>query len=970
MKFDPDPEQRLVLEHRRGPLLVTGMPGTGKTALLRERFARLIEAGADPERTALIVANRQAKDDARAALLARVHAPLPDLRVLTVHGLARQLVSRRFQELGYEQEPDVLNAAQQFAKVRELLEGEDPAHWPAYGRLLLLRGFADQVRQFLSRAQEALLAPQDVAAQSEAAGLKGYVELAGFYLRYLEVLDGEGVVDFAGLVEQAAAAAGKGSPLFDHVLVDDYQEATFATERLLAELGPITLTVAGDPGSHVFSFQGATDVPIRRFTESFPGAGHVVLGTNHRAPEGVAMTVWATPHTSEEHATVARELRRTHVEDGVPWGQLAVIVRRQRSDLGGLLRALDDLGVPRSVPERGFSLISEPATYPYILAMRWLARGDERDGLVEPLLTSDLARLSPAAARGLVREAVGAGGAPRDALEHVTGLSSSEAAAVSDLNAVLRSAEAVAVRSVLDTFSLLWRHLAHSRRLVAEGGATREGRRHQDAIVALTEAIEAASQREALSTAAFLDSLEAGREGPGQRPGMADRGADAVRVYTAHGAAGQEFDTVIVVGAVEGNFPSLSRPEPMFDLEALRRRASQSERNRRRLEDERRLFAVVTSRARRRVVLTCSDPHGGQTKLSVRSRFVDELGLAWAPAPTPPFPEPLTVAEAAAAWRRELADRSKPRERRLAALDGILALGGDCSRWWYQRDWTGTDRPLHEAIRVSHSRLEKLANCHLQYVLGQELGLEGRAGYHAWVGNLVHKLIEDCENGLVDRTREALVAQAEARWRDQEFPSRAVSHAFRSLVSQIMLSAWLQEYGTTPAVAKEIHFEFQFDDATVSGYIDRISRVQGGGSCITDYKTGKFRNAVKAEENMQLGIYYLAVGNAPELADFRPVKGVELAFLRDKDWRTGQMARAAKGFVAKDQAGYEEDMAKRLTDLIEELRDLQATENYRWSPSAECRFCDFKSLCPRWPEGTDVFPVPRPAQPDEAGASA
>src|SRR2546430_759776 len=82
--------------------------------------------------------------------------------------------------------------------------------------------------------------------------------------RSLRVLDDEEAVDFAGLVEQAAAAAeaSRGQPLFDHLLVDDYQDATFSAERLLAELGAETLVAAGDPQAHVFSFQGTTDAPI------------------------------------------------------------------------------------------------------------------------------------------------------------------------------------------------------------------------------------------------------------------------------------------------------------------------------------------------------------------------------------------------------------------------------------------------------------------------------------------------------------------------------------------------------------------------------------------------------------------------------------------------------------------------------------------------------------------------------------
>ena len=59
--------------------------------------------------------------------------------------------------------------------------------------------------------------------------------------------------------------ATDGEPLLDHLLVDDYQDTTLAAEAILAGLAPADLIVAGDPDAHVFSFQGATDVPIRRF---------------------------------------------------------------------------------------------------------------------------------------------------------------------------------------------------------------------------------------------------------------------------------------------------------------------------------------------------------------------------------------------------------------------------------------------------------------------------------------------------------------------------------------------------------------------------------------------------------------------------------------------------------------------------------------------------------------------------------
>jgi RecB family exonuclease len=372
------------------------------------------------------------------------------------------------------------------------------------------------------------------------------------------------------------------------------------------------------------------------------------------------------------------------------------------------------------------------------------------------------------------------------------------------------------------------------------------------------------------------------------------------------------------------------------------------------LEDERRLFRVVASRARRRVVFAAADPHEETGPLTARSRFVAELGVGWTAAPTGPYPEPLSSREAAGSWRRMLADPSLEPPARLAALDGLLVLGERPAGWWYQREWTETGRPLHENIRVSFSRLDTLENCALQYVLSEELGLEGEAGYYAWVGHLVHRIIEDCEKGEIERTEAGLRAAAERRWEDKQFPSRAVSTAFKQLVTTRMLPSWLAVYGEAPALAGEIRFSFDYDGATVSGAIDRVAKVMSGGSQISDYKTGKSRN-VKAEESLQLGIYYLAVGLAPELEPFRPVKQVELVFLREdpgKPW-----FRAHLGMSSKTQEEFGETMKARLSGLIAQIRDLDRTEVYRPSPEANCRWCEFKPLCPLWPEGRELFPV-------------
>ena len=961
LPLEPDLEQQKILDHLKGPLLVTGGPGTGKTWALRERFARLIETGTDPERVALVVRSKADRRATRAALFDRLGASLPSLNVLTVHALAHHAVSRRLAGPGHRQPRAVMTAAEQFAFVSGLLAGQDPMHLKTYGGMLGLRGFADEVRNFLLRAQEAMLEPRDIARRARVGGLRGWVELADFYGEYLEAISKQGRVDFAGMVTQAAALAGEGEPLLEHLLVDDYQDATLAIESMIVALAPATLVVAGDPDAHIFSFQGTTDVPIRRFPRVVSGATQLELTEQHRGA-AIRHDAWLAAHTSEEDQMVARELRRIHVEERVAWSDLAVVVRRQGTQFDGLLRALDDARIPRHTTDLWTSPTAEPATLPYVIALRWLARPAERDALIEAVLTSDLAGLSPATVRGLLRAARAKSLPPADAIALTDSLEPDEVAALTALREVLAAAEESAGRSTVDAFAALWRGLDLSKRLVAAAEDESAERRELDAVLAFSRMVSKASESGDIPVAMFLDALGTGAEGPGFSAdvpgfGAGDRvGEDAVRVLTAHAAAGSEFDTVIVVGAVEGDFPSLTRPEPMFDLALLDGPISQAQRNRLRLEDERRLFRMVLGRARRRVILTASDAHDPKVVATGRSRFAEEMGIEWCP-PTEPgavdASEPLSVDEAAAAWRGRLADLSAGAAERLAALEGLLTLGVNPAQWWFQREWTDTGKPLHTQVSTSFSRLNTLENCPLQFALGEEVGLGQRAGYHAWVGKLVHRLLQDCEEGLIERSTDALIAETLHRWRLQEFPSLAISEEFKRLVTEQMIPNWVREYGDKPAVGLERWFEFEHDGAKIHGYIDRITPITSGGCRITDYKTGRPKDLTTAPQNLQIGIYWLGVTEDESLAAFRPLRGAELAYIKGDS--KGVLKKAGHQLSGRDVEPWLDEMRARLSDLIARLRDLYAAGEFRPSVKADCFSCDFKTLCSLYPEGLPLF---------------
>ena len=181
-------------------------------------------------------------------------------------------------------------------------------------------------------------------------------------------------------------------------------------------------------------------------------------------------------------------------------------------------------------------------------------------------------------------------------------------------------------------------------------------------------------------------------------------------------------------------------------------------------------------------------------------------------------------------------------------------------RWWFQRDWTDTGAPLHETIRVSYSKLSTLENCELQYVLSAELGLGGMVGYQAWVGRPCTRSSRTARTARRAHAREAEGRGVDVRWRPQEFPSTAVSETWRRLARRGCCRTGSVGSASTPRPAPSAGSSSTYDGVTLNGYIDRIGPDPlGFGTRITDYKTGGTYDMPKANESLQLGIYYLAV---------------------------------------------------------------------------------------------------------------
>jgi superfamily I DNA/RNA helicase len=804
-----------VVDHTTGPLLVLAGPGTGKTTTLVESVAERIARGQDPERLLVLTFSRRAAVELRDRMALRsgaAHAP----QATTFHSFCYALV-RAHQDSDLFVEPlRLLSGPEQDVSVRELLAGQvdlerlglTHVRWPDELRACLTtRGFADEVRAVLARTRELGLGPDTLDAFARRTGRPDWRAAAAFLAEYLDVLDLQGVIDYAELVHRAVLLARRPevaawlAARYDAVYVDEYQDTDPAQVRLLNALagGGRTLVAFGDPDQSIYAFRGADVNGILDFPHAFPRADGrpapvAVLRTSRRSGaallaatrlltqrmpltrlpaekvrahreltpvrDGGRVEAYTYPTSGTELDNIADILRRAHLEDGVPWSEMAVLVRAGSRTIPTVRRALTAAGVPVDVDGDDVPLRHEPAVAPLLTALRAVATAEagacetgpaepqdsERDTPSEDapsaqpdtcwldtetaltLLTSPLASMDAADLRRLgraLRDEERAAGNPLPPPSDVLlaqALAEPERLAVHDptyargaqrLGALLRKARerlaggGTAEEALWD----LWEGTPWPTRLeraARRGGAAgRNADRDLDAVCALfataARAEERTGGRGALN---FLEEIDAEDIAADTLTRRAVR-PDAVRLMTAHRSKGLEWRLVVVAGVQEGLWPDLRRRGSLLEADRIGRDGlAEPLTPGALLAEERRLFYVAATRARERLVVTAVKAPADDGDQP--SRFLTELGVE--PKDVTGRPRrPLSVAALVAELRattvdprvsdalREAAARRLARLAALADEDGRpLVPSAHPYRWWGMFEPTESKVPLRD----------------------------------------------------------------------------------------------------------------------------------------------------------------------------------------------------------------------------------------------------------------------------------
>lgn len=665
--------QKEAATHRGVAYLLGAGPGTGKTQTLVARVKGLLDEGVDPRRILLLTFSNKAAAEMAERIARTRPLEAASLWVGTFHAFGLDVIRRFYVELGMLKDPWMLDRTEAVA----LLEDE----FPRFG-LIHYQNLYDPTQVIsdlisaISRAKDEVIGPEEYAqlgremlnsatSLDEREAAEKVLEVARVYGAYEALKREKNCIDFGDLVwlpvkllEENTDIREHFAALYDHVLVDEYQDVNRSSVRLLTALNGKgeNLWVVGDAKQSIYRFRGASSFNVSRFgVTDFPTGRKGRLKANYRSLKPIVdayskfaegMRAGGTESAldttrrelgeppellisgdAEQQTVVLADNIESMVAGGCRYRDQAVLCtgNDKLSDLG---QDLERLGVP--VLFLG-SLFERPEVKDLLSLLSLLA--DARAmGLVRIACLPQFA-MSLADVSAVLTQLRNNQSSPTAFLcepDSILGLSSQG-------NAALRQ-----LQNVLDGFSadsqpwqVLARVLLDRTRMAAEISlaSTVSGRSRGIAIWQFMNFIRSQPPGAGLPIARLLDRirrlLRLGDDRDLRQLPAAAQGIDAVRLMTIHGAKGLEFDIVHVPGLNQDTLPGNRRAPPACPPpEGMIEGASESTANAlQTAQDEERecLFYVAQSRARNGLFLYAVDKNSaGRTRKL--SDFLDRMG--------------------------------------------------------------------------------------------------------------------------------------------------------------------------------------------------------------------------------------------------------------------------------------------------------------------------------------------------------
>lgn len=678
---DLNPQQAEAVQYRGPALLIGAGAGSGKTRVLTRRIAWILtQFGAWPSQVLAITFTNKAAAEMRERLESLIGPVASRMWVSTFHSACVRILRRDGERIGLKSGFTIYDTAD-CERLIKLIANDFNFDVKRYTPRSILARISDYKNNLTSvREMLAQYAPDFKPGQrGYRVGRIGNPEelYAVVYAEYQHRLAAANAVDFDDLIVRTVEllracpdVAEYYHRKFRYILVDEYQDTNHAQYVLIRELagvdagehadmgavgagrvGPAWITVVGDSDQSIYAFRGADIRNIQDFEQDFPNAKTIMLEQNYRSTQtivnaansiiaknrrqipkksfssadvGEKIRVIKAYTDKEEASLIAGDIYATVRNNEVPYSEVAVLYRTNAQS-----RALEESLRLRNIPYKiygGVSFYQRKEIKDLLGYVRLVVNPKDDEAFRRVVNTPSrgigdvtIARIAAsAAARGLsLWEAVGTLSSEEMELRGAAGKKVTDfAAMIGELSAMRATAEAydlgleIATRSgLIGTFKMQQTPEAVSALENIEELLNSIRSYTEEQRQAAAESGDGAPQAP-VSLDEWMQNISLLTDMDNEKPEDRNR----VTLMTVHGAKGLEFEYVYVAGLEENLFPGMMS---LTSEEGL--------------EEERRLFYVALTRAKRGAVLSFAESRfkWGEMTFGRPSRFLAEIDPAY-----------------------------------------------------------------------------------------------------------------------------------------------------------------------------------------------------------------------------------------------------------------------------------------------------------------------------------------------------
>jgi len=619
-----NPGQKEAVLHTTGPLLIFAGAGAGKTKTITHRIMHLIKNGVEPKNILAITFTNKAAKEMRDRILGAIEKegglsgafPSEKPFISTFHSLGVHILKENSREIGLTRNFSIFDKSDSQKTVRDIVRdmGLDPKmHEP------------NKILGIISREKGDLKNAADFAESIRGENSTSQHELISrIWTEYERKLREEKALDFDDLLlrtykllKSNKEILEKYQKIWQYIHIDEYQDTNkvqYMIVKLLAEKNR-NICVVGDIDQNIYSWRGADIKNILNFEKDYPDAKVVLLEENYRSTqnilavanliikkntnrveknlftkniEGDKLSLYAGFNEVEESQYIANKCKEL-ISSGVSARDIAVLYRANFQS-----RALEDAFLTKSVNYQ-------------VLGTKFFERKEVKDIIsfvragLNPDSLTDIKRIINVPVRGIGKVTI---------LKIFSGQKEEIPAGTrikvdQFFNLLEQIGKVAAEKKPSEVIKFVIKESGIEKELKDGNDEDKERLENMRELASLAikydhfplgEGIEKLIEEAAL--ACDQDSLE--------------KNEDAVKLMTVHASKGLEFDYVFITGLEEDLFPH---------------QRMGSTKNKEDNEEERRLFYVAITRARKKIFLTYANNRTifGSAQVNTPSQFITDI---------------------------------------------------------------------------------------------------------------------------------------------------------------------------------------------------------------------------------------------------------------------------------------------------------------------------------------------------------